>query len=263
MESKAEIDVDNLKKKITELSNTLNKLGAEQENTHKEKKTIDARLSELIRQAKELKKQKQDLVSEIKSKKETRSKLNRELAQAFRSAVKKDLNIDLQKINKQIEAMQYAIEVEGIPFEKEKLYMERIKQLKQKIAEAEAINKSNKELQEKKARADQVHSEIQSLVSKNNEIFAELTKKAQEIKELKEKRKLLQEKIKKIRKDMDDVNSTLSQTLAEWLSILEKQKEEAAPEISTKDLLKQFKEKKLTKEDLFKLQRTIAKNGNN
>ncbi|MGC8885004.1 MAG: hypothetical protein ACP5KK_00665 [Candidatus Nanoarchaeia archaeon] len=261
MEGEKGANLEDLRKEITELSNILKNLSEQQKTYHKEKKDIDAKLSELIETAKKLKKEKQELTSEIKNKKALRAKLNREVAEAFRQTAKQKSKVDPKKLSRQIEAMQYAIEVEGLPFEKEKLYMDRIKQLKQKLAELEAASQSNAEYQQKKAKADEVHAAILALVSQNNTVFTKLTQLAQEIKSLKTKRKAVQAKIKEIKLKIDENTAHLSQTLSTWLSATEKEKETKAPEVSTEQILEQFKNtKKLTKEDLFKLQRALLKN---
>lgn len=254
-----EIKVDNLRKKITDLSNELKNLNSQQELLHKEKREVEKLITSIINETKQLKTQKKELDAEIKTKKVLRTALNKELASSKKISSKKD-QPSPNAILRQIEAMQYAIETEGLPFEKEKAYMDRIKQLKIKLAEIEAHNEKVLNLSEKKQKADTIHKEIQELAKRNTELFSKINSKIEELAKLKIRKKDLQNKIKEIKSKIDQMNLELSDTLNSWLNIAKTtpQKELKTSE-EVFDSIKNIK--RLTKEDLLKLQRNVFKHG--
>jgi len=274
-ESQEEIEL--LKKNIGELSYSLEKLGAEKESLYSEKKLLEEKLSSVINSAKELKAQKATIDTQIRDKKQLRTTLNKEIKEFSKKIsevrkvspqFKKGPNADDMK--RQIEAMEYAIETEGLAFEREKTYMEKIKQLRAKIAEQNKISASNTEinslrdsLSKKKVEADNSHAEIQKLADESTKLFNILTEKAKEIDELKQKRTSMQITLKNFKNRIEETNQQLAGSLNRWLEVAK-----TAPPItvkvpeavSTEELFNKFKNaKKLTKEDILKLQRFAAK----
>lgn len=266
-------DVRLLRKKIGDLGYELEKLGSEKEILHRKKKDIDEKLSEFISSAKDLKAKKTAIDDDIKKKKLLRTTLNKDLKEYSRkiSEFQKAKRIcEPADVKKQIEAMQYAIETAGLTFEKEKSYMERIRQLKAKLAEFERaeVQSGAKDaaanMTSKKVEADALHNEIQKFADESTKLFASLTEKAKEIILLKQKRAEILNTLKGFKGSIDDANSQLSGALNTWLEVSKTPVAVAMPDIKAdaEDLFAKFKAaKKLNKEDILKLQRFAARGG--
>jgi uncharacterized coiled-coil DUF342 family protein len=165
-------------------------------------------------------------------------------------------------LRKQIDAMQYSIETEGVSFEREQTYMDKIKRLKLKLDEFEkenagyrAFNALKSEINKKKTAADAVHAEVQKLAAESSSIFKDLSTKSEGISKAKEEKMTLQEGLKGRKADIDTLNQKLSETLNDWSKL---SKETAPVEISRKpeDVMGKLKsKKKLTKEDILIIQR--------
>jgi uncharacterized coiled-coil DUF342 family protein len=274
MELSANAEIEKLRQQIAQLGKDLESLNNSKESWYKEKTSFDSFLSNTIAEANELKTKKKITDEEIKNKKLLRTTLNKELKElsikikslqkpAASTKLKKRLSPDAAK--KQIEAMQYAIETEGLSFEKEKQYMDRINQLKAELAESplEAAG-APKELREtlitKKSRADLIHVEIQKLAEDSTKDFDQLTAKAKAIIEAKNKRLEIQGKLKEIKLQIEAKNQDLAESLNQWLLVTKDLPTPVSAEMSEADVINKFKNsKKLTKDDILKLQRLATR----
>jgi uncharacterized coiled-coil DUF342 family protein len=273
MELSTPADVEKLRYRIAQLGKELEALNNSKEVLYKEKATFDNLLSSTIAEANELKTKKRAVDDEIKKKKELRTELNKELktqniklkAQkpAVSSSAKPKIRQSADAIKKQIEAMQYAIETEGLSFEKETQYMDKIKRLRAELAQiapADAESKKNREeFSTKKTQADLAHTEIQTLAAESTKDFESLTAKAKAIIDAKAKRVAIQAKLKDLKIQIEAKNQDLSETLSSWL-LVAKEMPVMSAAAAEEEVINKFKSsKKLTKDDLLKLQRLAAR----
>ena len=148
-----------LKKGITELKNTLNKLNVEKEEWFTEKEGLKKEVSKLISQIKKIKFSKTTDNKEVQKLKTERNKYNDEVKKLI-SKFKK-LNSEKQKImkdkkitfnpgeiSKQIDALDYSIQTEALSFDKEKKIMIQIRHLKKQMGDAGETQGVFKELKE-------------------------------------------------------------------------------------------------------------------
>jgi uncharacterized coiled-coil DUF342 family protein len=260
--SEQNTDIELLRKKIGELGASLEKLGTEKESLYKEKQVLEDTLSNTINSAKELKAKKAAIDAQIKEKKVVRTTLNKEIKDFSKkiSEVKRvnpnfKRGPSMEESKRQIESMQYAIETEGLSFEREKNYMDKIKQLKARLAEigkasghTSDVGILRESLTTKKTGADTAHAEVQTLADESTKLFNILTDKAKEIDVWKQKRRDMQENLKRINTWME-VAKTAPPIPAK-----------AAESITSEEIFLKFKSaKKLTKEDILKLQRLANK----
>jgi uncharacterized coiled-coil DUF342 family protein len=269
MELSANAEIEKLRQQIASLGKDLESLNNSKESLYREKISFDNLLSNTIAQANELKGKKKTTDEDIKTKKILRTTLNKELKElsikiktmqktAATPKTKKRVSPDAAK--KQIEAMQYAIETEGLSFEKEKQYMDKINQLKAELSSSNTSTGVPKELREttfaKKTQADLVHVEIQKLAEESTKGFDQLTAKAKAIIEAKNKRAELQSKLKDIKAQIEAKNQDLAESLSQWLVVAKDMPIEVSTEMTEADVINKFKNsKKLTKDDILKLQR--------
>ncbi len=272
MELSANAEIETLRQKIARLGNDLESLNNSKESLYKDKAAFDALLSDSIAQANELKSKKKITDEDIKAKKQLRTTLNKELKELSTklkatqkpASPKAKAKLPPDVIKKQIEAMQYAIETEGLSFEKEKNYMDRIKQLKAQLPVTKTIDsfcsKEAQELSAKKATADLVHVEIQKLATESTKGFEQLTAKAKAIIEAKAKRADIQVKLKEIKTKIEFKNLDLAEALSQWLVVAKDMPVELSAEASEAEVISKFKSsKKLTKDDILKLQRLATR----
>ena len=274
MESEEQLKLEQLKKGIHDLSTELRQLGEEKEKKYKEKENIDKNLNSYIKTAKELRDKKVEIDRKVRELKAQREILNKELkamfaklAEAKKSLMpvsdkKKGPRESSGQLKKQIDAMQYAIETEGVSFEREQTYMDKIKRMKIKLDEIEKEGAGFRdfkllkdEIIKIKAAADAVHAEIQKLAVESTSIFKDLSLKSEGISKAKQEKLALQEGLKGRKSEIETLNQRLSDTLNEWSKV---SKETAPAAISRKpeDVMGKLKsKKKLTKEDILILQR--------
>jgi len=274
MESEEQLKLEQLKKGIHDLSTELRQLGEEKEKKYKEKENIDKNLNSYIKTAKDLRDKKVEIDKKVRELKAQREILNKELkamfaklAEAKKSLMpvsdkKKGPRESSGQLKKQIDAMQYAIETEGVSFEREQTYMDKIKRMKIKLDEIEKEGAGFRdfkllkdEINKKKAAADAVHAEIQKLAVESTSIFKDLSLKSEGISKAKQEKLALQEGLKGRKSEIETLNQRLSDTLNEWSKV---SKEVAPVTVSRKpeDVMGKLKsKKKLTKEDILILQR--------
>jgi len=279
MESEEQLKLEQLKKGIHDLSTQLRQLGEEKEKKYKEKETIDKNLNSYIKTAKDLRDKKADIDKKVREMKAQREILNKELKAMFAKLAEAKKNLmpvsDKKKgpressgqLKKQIDAMQYAIETEGLSFEREQTYMDKIKRMKLKLDEIEKEGAGFRdfkllkdEINKKKTAADAVHAEIQKLAVESSSIFKELSAKSEGISKAKQEKLALQEGLKGRKSEIETLNQQLSDTLNEWSKV---SKETAPAAISRKpeDVMGKLKsKKKLTKEDILIMQRSMGRN---
>jgi uncharacterized coiled-coil DUF342 family protein len=267
MELGTSSDIEKLRHQIAFLGRELEALNNSKELSYREKSDFDNLLSTTIAEANELKAKKKITDDEIKRKKQLRTDLNKELKaystklksqKATGSKAKGKLSPDMVK--RQIEAMQYAIETEGLSFEKEILYMDRIKRLKAEIVALAPIEAESKELSAKKVQADTAHIEIQKLATESTKGFELLTSKAKAIIEAKAARVKVQVKLKDLKAQIEFKNQELAEALSQWLSITKDMAPEISAEAAEAEFINKFKNsKKLTKDDILKLQRLATR----
>ena len=261
-------EIERLRHQIAILGRDLEVLNNSKELLYKDKANFDALLSETIAEANELKAKKKITDDEIKKKKQVRTELNKELktasiklkTQKSTSNAKTKGRLSPDAIKKQIEAMQYAIETEGLSFEKETLYMDRIKRFKTELAALGPAEAEAKELSSKKVLADSAHTEVQKLAIESTKGFELLTIKAKAIIEAKAKRVAIQAKLKDIKGQIEAKNQELAEMLNQWLTVTKDIVPEISAEAAEAEFLNKFKSsKKLTKDDLLKLQRLATR----
>jgi uncharacterized coiled-coil DUF342 family protein len=278
MESEEQLKLEQLKKGIHDLSTELRQLGEEKEKKYKEKENIDKSLNSYIKTAKELRDKKVEIDRKVRELKAQREILNKELKAMFAKlaeAKKNLMPVDKKKgprassgqLKKQIDAMQYAIETEGLSFEREQTYMDKIKRMKVKLDEIEKEGAGFRdfkllkdEINKKKTAADAVHAEIQKLAVESSSIFKDLSLKSEGISKAKQEKLALQEGLKGRKSEIETLNQQLSDTLNEW-SKVSKETAPAAMSRKPEDVMGKLKsKKKLTKEDILIMQRSMGRN---
>lgn len=280
-QSGSALSVEELKREIQLLSSRLKRLGEQKEKEYHKKEDLDKRLRNDIQDAKNLREEKKEIDIKISELKKKREEFNNNIKEKFSNlaqlrqkydseAKKKGFRFnDISSIKKEIESMQFAIQTEALSFEREKMYMEKIKRLKHTLVDLEAEEQSFKELadfkakiREEKKEADAIHEEVQKLAAQSSTIFEQLAAKSVFISSTKRDKSQLQEVLRGLKVQIDELNQKLGEFLKSWSSISAQagvQQDKISTQKAT-DVLDKFKKKeKLTKEDILILQRDILK----
>ncbi|MBI4095869.1 MAG: hypothetical protein HY438_03355 [DPANN group archaeon] len=264
--------LEQLKADIARLTTQLKQIGAQKDAKYKERDEFDKHLNVLIQEAKALRDQKKQIDEKIKTLKDKRQILNKEISELFkklggmRDGLPKADNKPKkspQQLQKQIAAIQFSIETEALSFEREKKYMVQLKELKAQLAEINSgeqkytdYKKFRDEVRIKKADADAVHGEVQLTAKQNSEIFRQLTEKSEQIAKIKEQKEKMKEEIFAFKPQIESVNTELSGLLEQWSAISPRPIAELGVEIPEGLTIEKIKEKKkITKEDLLEMQR--------
>jgi len=276
-----QVRIEVLNREISILSTQLKDLSAKKESGYKDKEARDLELNSLIKIAKELRDAKAKIDSEVKDLKKIRDVDNKGLKEYYGKlaerkvqqtpAEKKGKQVSPALMKKQVEAMSYAIETEGLSFEKEKSYMDKIKRLKVQLAEIEKedakfaeFRKLRTEIIVKKKEADTAHEKIQTLARESSGIFAQLKEKSEQIAKAKKARSLIQTELKDMKGKIDEVDSKLVSVLSQWSEITKSSppieipaQTQASQQLSAMEQLRS--KKKLTKEDILALQKAAMR----
>ena len=167
-------DLNKCKTEITGLKNTLNELDNQKESWFKKKEEHTKKISKFIKEIKDIKKQRDKLTKQVKEDKKERDNRNEEVKKKIeevkklnkeKSEVKKKFGIkeDPSRIKAEIEKMESFIEIEVIPFNKEKEIMKKIKELKKKL-------KGSGKVSEVFAESSKLSKEIDELKKKSEDI---------------------------------------------------------------------------------------------
>jgi len=265
-----------LKKGITELKNTLNKLNVEKEVWFTEKEGLKKEVSNLISQIKKIKFSKDTDNTEVQKLKAERDKNNnnvKELINKFKKLnsekqkIMKDKKITFNpaEISKQIEALDYSIQTEALSFDKEKKIMIQIRHLKKQMAEAGDIQGLFRELKEvsdkikeAKDKAEECHKKLQKEIKDNKPNYEEFRKLTKQINDLKKKQEKAFENFIDSKNKFSKINSQLKEKLknAKGMKIEQdfqiKKRDTNLLEEKTKEVEEKLKKKKkLTNEDLL------------
>ncbi len=228
------------KKQVEELRNKLNQLNNEKEGWFKKKEEFASQISGVIGHLSSDKKERNKFTNEVKELKTKRKELH-DLIKARISEVKKfneqkkeiakkhGITDDPSNLVKEIEALEFKIETEGLTFDKEQKLMKVIKDKKKKLNEAKKISdiwektgKISKEIDDLKKQADSIHKKIQTEAGQSQKKHEQLIGSSKEIDELRAKEKEAFEKFAEAKKKFAEANIQIEEKLKETVDLKQK-----------------------------------------
>lgn len=212
---------------ISELRNELNSLDKTKEEYFGLSKNNRTKINELRGKVQTLKNERNKLTDSVKKIKVERDSLNKTLKEkidAFKKIAPKKVEKPKEHVNvgflrKEIKAMEYKIETEGLEFSKEQKLMKIINEKKKLLDSAGPVHLSeegktlSKEIDLIRAKADEVHKLMQVQASESQKKHEEVIKLSNELKEVENKQKELDEKCKEFKTKVHEVNEKLKGTL--------------------------------------------------
>jgi phosphoserine phosphatase len=183
-------------KEISKLRTELNELDKVKEDFFSKSKENREKIKNLMISIRKLKQDRNNLTSQVKINKAQRDKFNKELTEKINAykkiAPKVDKNapkVNVQFLKKEIQAMEYKIETEGLKFNKEQELMKVIKDKQKQLKAASPqdnpeLRELSKVIDEIRTKADAAHKITKEKADASQKKHEELIAALKQIKEL-------------------------------------------------------------------------------
>lgn len=221
------------RKEISELKEVLNKLNEEKEDWFRKKEELFSKIKTGIIHIKEFKAKRDALTSEIKELKPKRDSLNLGVStklkdfQSIKDEKEKlSRNLKLRKsphsIKEEIERLEFKIETEPMPFDKEREIVKKIKQLKNALGEAAKVMEADSKIHEaqstvrtERKEANDIHRQIQEKAQQGQKMHEEILKISAEVDKLKAEEKEAFMKFSELKRKFTEANNKFKEKLKE------------------------------------------------
>ena len=224
---------------VSKLRNTLNETDNEKESFFRKKEELSKTVRESIQQVKDKRSKRDSLTNEVKELKIKRSAINQNVAAEFKELDKlkedkkeffKSIGIKEppSKIKQSIKKLEFKIETEPMPFDKEQALMKRIKELKKLYEESKIIieidektKKLSDGIDKAKKEANDVHKIIQEKAQQSQIMHEEIIKLSADIDKMKAEEEEAFKKFSELKKQFIDNNNQLKKELKDMNSVKE------------------------------------------
>lgn len=281
-------EMNSLKSEVKDLRVKLNALDRKKEDLFREKRKIGSDIYSRIRNAQDNKHKRDSLTGVVKNTKLTKEEMESRISvldseitklKDERKKMLEKLGVsDPMMLKRNIKALEFKIETEGLSFDKEKELMKVLSKMKKQYESSKSIIDLNKKLDDKfreirdlRAQLDMTKKIVQVSAKESQKHHVELIESSKEIDELKKKEAELEEKIGAIKAEMhgiteeldkrnakiDELRKTLHENNVQLKEDIDKAKQEILKHKDEEVKEKLKTGKKLTTEDLLILQRTM------
>ena len=255
---------DDNDREIASLRNELNKLDKEKEGFFAQSKENNNKIKALSNEVNRLKKERNDLTDSVKKVKAERDKFNTELKRGIeefkKKAPKKEKGINIGFLKKEIKAMDYKIETEGLSFDKEQKLMKIIKEKKKIVVENTGSMELSHEIDKVRAKADAAHKQTREKADASQQKHEQVIEKSNLLKELIKKQREINKKCNEYKKKVGEINQRLVSKLQDIVSRnKQKPKQHGKPRVDIAGMQQKAEEKlkkggTLTTDDLLAFQ---------
>jgi uncharacterized coiled-coil DUF342 family protein len=281
-------ELNALKSELKEYRIKLNGLDRKKEEVFREKRKISSDVYSRIKEAQGYKEKRNNLTDVVKNTKlskeelEARIKtLDEEIHKLKEEKTKILTKLGVENpafLKRNIKALEFKIETEGLTFEKEKELMKVLSKMKKQYENSRSVEDIEKkldshfrELRDLKEQAEMTRKIVQVSAKESQKHHIELIESSKEIDELKNKEQELEDQIGKLKDEMHKLNEEMNpkmDRLEEVKKILHENNVQLKEDVnkSNSEILRQKDTevqekiktgKKLTTEDLLILQRTM------
>jgi uncharacterized coiled-coil DUF342 family protein len=281
-------EMNSLKSEVKELRVKLNNLDRKKEDFFREKRKIGSDIYSRIKNAQDNKHKRDSLTGVVKntklSKDEMESRVKEldaditKLREEKRKMLEKLGVSDPMMLKRNIKALEFKIETEGLTFEKEKELMKVLSKMKKQYDSSKSINDVTRQLDIKFREIRDLHAQldmtkkiVQHSAKESQKHHVELIESSKEIDELKKKEAEFEDKIGEVKAEMhgiteeldkrnakmDELRKTLHENNVQLKEDVDKTNQEILRHKDEEVQEKLKKGKKLTTEDLLILQRTM------
>lgn len=218
---------------LNSLKNELNSLDRQKEEFFAHSRNNSNKFNELNSKIKNLKKERNSLTDSVKKIKAERDEFNKQLKEkiaVFRKIAPKKkekpkVHINIGFLKKEIKAMEYKIETEGLSFDKEQKLMKAIKAKRKQIEEAgphagmtAEARKLSDEIDRIRAKADEKHREMRIKADESQKKHEEVIILSNQINELDKNQREVENKIRDSKKRIYEINQSLGEKLEKAVS---------------------------------------------
>ena len=279
--------LNELKKEINNLRDSLNKINREKEFWFHKKESLKKDISKFVGEIKNIKHSKDSANVEIKKLRDSRDSYNknvRELITKIKTLNKNKIDFIKknkvkeypENIKKKIDELEFKIETEALSTDKEKSVMKKIKYLR-KIYEQnielkniiDEISKVDKEIKNSRSKSDEAHKKIKNLIDVSDPGYVKFKEHSNKINNLRKEQQDAFDKFISLKNEFLKANNEIEAKLKESGEInkqlneinsqnkIEREKRKDL-ELNKREKLVEEKlltKKKLTKDDLISLQR--------
>lgn len=281
-------ELNALKSEVKDLRIKLNTLDRKKEDIFREKRKIGSDIYSRIKNAQDNKHKRDSLTGVVKNTKLTKEEMESRVnvLDAEITKLKEEKKKMLEKIGvsdpmmlkRNIKALEFKIETEGLTFEKEKELMKVLSKMKKQYDSSKSINEVTRKLDDKfreirdlRAQLDMTKKIVQHSAKESQKHHVELIESSKEIDELRKKEAEFEEKIGEIKNEMHGITEELDKRNAkmdELRKVLHENNVQLKEDVdkANQEILRHKDEevkeklktgKKLTTEDLLILQRTM------
>ena len=225
-----------LRRDVTRIRNSINKLRAEKERSYRRKGQLSDDIGTLIFKVKELRGKRDSITKGVKEKKGGRNKYNLavksglevvgSLQKEQQKLMKKhDMRLPSQ-IKKQIEDLDYKVETEGYTFEKEKEIMKKLKGLKSQLKKSVALGGIMGDIHSKKQDiimsrkvARSLHSDMTAQSGESQKFHEEMIHVSKEIDKKKSERDVVAGRWMRLKEEIKKLNPLFKEKLMELAKV--------------------------------------------
>jgi len=281
-------ELNSLKSEVRDLRIKLNTLDRKKEDIFKDKRKVGSDIYSRIKNAQDNKHKRDSLTGVVKntklSKEEMESRVGEldaditKLKEEKRKMLEKLGVGDPMMLKRNIKALEFKIETEGLTFEKEKEMMKVLSKMKKQYDGSKSVNDITKqldikfrEIRELRQQLDMTKKIVQYSAKESQKHHVELIESSKEIDELKKKEVDFEEKIGAIKAEMHGITEELDKRnlkMDELRKVLHENNVQLKEDVdkANQEILRHKDEevkeklktgKKLTTEDLLILQRTM------
>jgi len=222
-----------LRKKVSDLKQSLAALHQQKEHAFGKRKEVDNQISGFVRALQQAKDKRDSLTKEVQDKKQERRQASRTIQQ--RVGEIKKLSEERQKLilkhrirgsptalKSEIDALEFQIETQGIPFSKEQELMKIIKEKKKQLAQMkelkavfDRVRQIDQELQELRSKSEGAHRAVQQKAEASQVEHQELVKDAKLLRDLRKQRKELNAECTRLKEEFAKGSAELKPLLDE------------------------------------------------
>ncbi len=272
---------------LNSLKNELNQTDKQKEELFAQSKNNRNKFSELRSKINILKKERNSLTDSVKKTKAERDEFNKNLMgkiAAFKKIAPKKreipkVHINISFLKKEIKAMEYKIETEGLSFDKEQKLMKIIKGKRKQLEEScpnaglsPEARKLSDEIDSIRAKADEKHKEMRAKADESQKKHEEVISLSNQMIELDKKQKEIENGIKASKQKINEVTEKLGTRLEQAVSEKKQAREHKrgkpkhndnrkyySPKVNIEEMQQKAEQKlkkggKLTTEDLLAFQ---------
>jgi uncharacterized coiled-coil DUF342 family protein len=213
---------DQEQKDLSSARSRLTELKAQRETLSKTREKFANEIASCITKLKDARGLRDKLTEEVKTLKEDRGKLNRQVSSAIgniKGVPRRRPQNSSKKLLAQIELLNSRIEMEVMKFDAEKKIMSLLKQLKKEYEntkKTEANVVLNEELsgdvKETKTHADDVHKKIQDKAKLSQVKHEEMLEIGKKVDDLRESMKPIDEELKTVRSEIREISKEVGET---------------------------------------------------